>query len=89
MDNPGTWISPSEYQRMVEYKLPEGTVRFRVRVNADGTAKSCKVITTSGSPKLDQFACQSVNFYGRWEPARDARGNAVEGFWYSAARFTN
>ena len=53
----------------------EGTVGVRVTVTADGRATGCSVTASSGSPILDQAACQGMERYARFNPALDDAGN--------------
>lgn len=57
----------------------EGTVGVRVTVTAQGRAANCQVTSSSGSPDLDQAACQGMERYAQFNPALDAGGNPTEG----------
>lgn len=57
----------------------EGTVGVRVTVTAQGRATNCQVTASSGSPDLDQAACQGMERYAQFNPALDAGGNPTEG----------
>lgn len=57
----------------------EGTVGVRVTVTADGKATGCQVTASSGSPILDQAACQGMERYAQFNPALDAAGNPTTG----------
>lgn len=57
----------------------EGTVGVRVTVTAQGRAANCQVTASSGSPDLDQAACQGMERYAQFNPALDAGGNPTEG----------
>ena len=57
----------------------EGTVGVRVTVTPQGRAANCQVTSSSGSPDLDQAACQGMERYAQFNPALDAAGNPTEG----------
>ncbi|CCA94311.1 MULTISPECIES: energy transducer TonB [unclassified Novosphingobium] len=53
----------------------EGRVGVRVSINADGRVSSCSVTSSSGSPDLDEAACDGMTRYARFNPALDTAGN--------------
>lgn len=55
----------------------EGTVVIRLDVGADGRASGCRVTTSSGNADLDATTCRLAEQRFRYEPARNARGEAV------------
>ena len=55
----------------------EGTVVIRLNVDADGRASGCRVTSSSGNADLDATTCRLAEQRFRYEPARDARGQAV------------
>lgn len=57
----------------------EGTVGVRVTVTANGRAANCQVTASSGSPILDQAACQGMERYAQFNPALDRDGNPTDG----------
>ncbi|MCJ8191655.1 energy transducer TonB [Sphingomicrobium aestuariivivum] len=57
----------------------EGNVTMTWTVGNDGRVKDCAVTTSSGSDVLDAAACRLATQRLRYDPARDASGNAVEG----------
>jgi protein TonB len=46
----------------------QGAVQMRVVINTDGDVTSCTVERSSGSPRLDQAACEHVQAHWRWQP---------------------
>lgn len=90
---PPKYIGKSE-QRVVEnYPVRalreglEGTVAFVVRVSKEGRAIDCTITESSGHAILDKAACDDVQRYGRFEPATDENGNAVEGMLSSSVSY--
>ncbi len=57
----------------------EGTVGLRVTVTPQGKAANCQVTASSGSPILDQAACQGMERYAQFNPALDDAGNPTNG----------
>jgi protein TonB len=57
-----------EYPRMSRQMEEEGTVVLRVFVQADGSAGTVEIRTSSGFPLLDQSARNAVQSW-RFEPA--------------------
>jgi protein TonB len=57
----------------------EGRVGVRVTIGADGRVSGCSVTSSSGSPDLDQAACDGMTRYARYNPALDDAGNPTTG----------
>lgn len=59
----------------------EGRVGVRVTIDGEGRVSSCTVSSSSGSPDLDEAACDGMTRYARFNPALDAAGNPVSASW--------
>ena len=71
--------SPSpEYPLEAMRRRESGTVRVEVEVDASGVPVQVELGLRSGSRDLDRAALQAVSRW-RFQPARDAAGNAVPG----------
>lgn len=57
----------------------EGRVGVRVTIGPDGKVSACTVSSSSGSPDLDQAACDGMTRYARYNPALDEAGNPTTG----------
>jgi periplasmic protein TonB len=55
-----------------------GKVRFGIVIGTDGGVKTCVVLRSSGSERLDSRTCAIMQARLRFKPARDSEGNAVE-----------
>lgn len=55
-----------------------GLVVFRVLVGRDGRPRNCRVIRSSGDPRLDSVTCAAALRRLRFDPARDTAGRLVE-----------
>ncbi len=62
----------------------EGRVGVRVTVGADGRVSACSVSSSSGSPDLDEAACDGMQRYARFDPALDDGGNPVSSSYSTA-----
>ena len=56
-------------------------VRVRMNVGADGNATACAVQSDFNDEAFNTLACELLMRHARFEPARDAAGNAVASFW--------
>jgi protein TonB len=59
----------------------QGTVEFKVDVNADGRAENCVILKSSGFPRLDKATCDVVVRRARFKPASDGNGAPIRGTW--------
>ena len=57
----------------------EGRVGVRVTIGPDGRVSSCNVTSSSGTPDLDQAACEGMQRYARYNPALDDAGRPTTG----------
>jgi len=55
-----------------------GTVGIAFTVRSDGRVGDCRVLGSSGSPRLDGLTCDLVTARFRYHPAEDAAGHPVE-----------
>lgn len=85
---PGEWVTRNDYPAQDLREGNEGTVRFRLGINAEGKVTSCTITGSSGFPRLDNTACAKLSQRGRFEPATDGNGAKVAGTWYSAVRWS-
>lgn len=62
----------------------EGRVGVRVSINGEGRVSSCTVTSSSGSPDLDEAACDGMTRYARFNPALDTAGNPISDSYSTA-----
>lgn len=79
-----TWYSYDDYPASALSGGEQGTVTFRVTVDASGHPSDCVIIGSSESTALDQTTCQVVLRRGRFKPARDKSGKPVPSIWSSS-----
>ncbi|NNC72037.1 MAG: TonB family protein [Sphingomonadaceae bacterium] len=70
-------ISPRDYPRSARRARAEGLVGTTVHVGADGRVSRCIITNSSGNAALDETTCRLIRERFRYEPARNARGQAV------------
>lgn len=83
-----SWIERRDYPTMEIFRRAEGITGFELTVGADGRAKSCAVIQSSGSAVLDETTCALVSERARFDPARDAKGRKIQGRYRSRVQWT-
>lgn len=82
----GSWAAriQSNYPTRAAREEREGRVGVRVTVGPDGKVSACSVSGSSGSPDLDEAACDGMQRYARFDPALDADGNPVSSSYSTA-----
>ena len=74
---------PFEYPLASIRHGEEGKVEYEIEVDASGRAIGCRIVTSSGHPRLDDEACRHIKQM-RFEAARDDEGNPVPGAFRSS-----
>ena len=85
--NPGRWVPPYEYPEISMLTGEEGTTGFLLEVGANGRVNDCSITRSSGSSRLDERACRSLERRARFRPALDNAGEPVSGYYRSAVRW--
>lgn len=86
-NNPGSWVTQSDYRSSWISREYTGTVGFRLSIGAGGKVEGCSVTKSSGVSELDQATCQLVQRRARFNPAKNDQGRAVAGTYNSAVRW--
>ncbi|WP_440980150.1 TonB family protein [Sphingomonas pseudosanguinis] len=60
-----------------------GRVRVAVLVDNTGEPRRCVVLQSSGEALLDQSTCRLMLEKARFDPARNRKGRAVAGVYWS------
>jgi len=71
-------ITPDDYPIESLKRGEVGDVKFGVVVGADGLVKSCSILRSSGSQRLDTQTCRIMQARLRFKPAHDSQGSPVE-----------
>ncbi|HEX4846885.1 MAG TPA: energy transducer TonB [Novosphingobium sp.] len=85
--NPGVWVQQSDYPPAALREEREGNTGFRLYVDATGRPTACTVTSSSGSPDLDETACEMMMLRARFKPARDSKGLPTAGTFASRVRW--
>jgi len=85
--NPGNWATANDYPSRALREEREGTTGFRVTVGPDGRVTDCQITSSSGSPDLDQTACDKIRQRARFTPATDGEGNPTSGTYSNRVRW--
>lgn len=64
-----------------------GMALLRLIVGPDGKPRECLTNPDAPDHDFDEAACKTVLRYGRFEPALDANGTPVEGFWQTTVYY--
>ncbi len=73
------WVTTNDYPTSDLRAEHEGSVRYRLTINAAGKVSSCAVVVSSGFTGLDQAACANLTRRGQFEPAADGTGARTPG----------
>ena len=71
---------PPAYPRMSRRMGEQGTVLVRVFINAEGRADKAEIRTSSGYPRLDEAALETVQ---RWRYVPGKRAGVAEAMWFN------
>lgn len=86
--NLASYIRPGDYPAEALKNSEQGTVRFRLSVNAKGRVEGCAITASSGSPSLDAASCRIVTTRARFEPAVDSEGKPTSDYIESKLAWT-
>ena len=80
-DGQGRWAAriQENYPARAIRDETEGSVGVRVTISPQGRVTACSVTNSSGSPVLDEAACDGMTRYARYNPALDDAGNPTSG----------
>ena len=71
---------PPAYPRMSRRMGEQGTVLLRVFINAEGRAEKAEIRSSSGYPRLDEAALETVQ---RWRYVPGQRAGQPEAMWFN------
>jgi protein TonB len=86
-NDPGSWVTTSDYRSSWINREMVGTARFRLEVAADGKVQNCAIIGTSGYPELDAATCALVTRRARFDAAKDETGARTSGSYTSSVKW--
>lgn len=79
----GRWFNLSDYPKKAQREGREGTVEFRLTVDAKGRVSRCDIAASSGHKDIDESTCKAVTKRARFTPAQDGTGKKVSGNYQS------
>jgi protein TonB len=85
--SPQSWVTNDDYPPSAQRDGVEGTTGFALQVGPDGRVQSCSITASSGSSVLDDTACRLLQRRARFNPAKDAGGNAIAATFRSRFRW--
>jgi TonB family protein len=77
--NLNQYFSTDDYPPTAAARGAQGTAGFRLSIGADGAVTGCTITRSAGDAALDAATCAILLGRARYEPARDAAGQAVPG----------
>lgn len=77
-------ISDEDYPASAVRANEQGRTGFRLTISTTGRVSNCVVTNSSGSAMLDSTTCRILRMRARFTPARDVKGEPVEGFYEGA-----
>ena len=81
------YASPNDYPNSALSTGVEGDAHALVDVDVEGRASNCRIIRSSGNRAIDTATCTIVTKRARYEPARNAKGEAVTSPYYLVFRW--
>lgn len=81
------WVTTQDYPTADLRAEHQGSVRFRLDIDARGRVSQCSIAMSSGYTGLDEATCKYVSRRARFEPATDADGQAVAGSYLGTIRW--
>ena len=76
--NQGDWFPQDSYPAGARRAGAEGRVSVSVTVGPNGRVTSCRVTSSAGNSELDDATCRLATRNGRFNPAKDVNGTAIE-----------
>ncbi|ODP36879.1 energy transducer TonB [Sphingomonas turrisvirgatae] len=83
---PGNWVTDDDYPSGSVVAGEQGSVTFRLDIDAKGTPSGCTVVAGSGYKALNEATCELMMKRARFRPAELADGAPTPYFYIS--RFT-
>lgn len=76
----GEWINNADYPVSALRVKRQGITLIGWTISTEGRITDCRILKSSGTPELDQAACEGILKRGRYRPALDAAGKPVESY---------
>ncbi len=86
-NNPGRWITDSDYRSVWIRQDMSGVAGFAVTIDAKGRVSDCTITRSTGHAALDNATCKLVERRARFHAAKDSYGNAIAGTFSSSVNW--
>nr|WP_192895923.1 energy transducer TonB [Parerythrobacter lutipelagi] len=86
-NNPGGWITNSDYRSSWIRRDYAGTVSFNLSVGSDGRVSGCSVTGGSAPQDLKDASCSLIQRRARFNAATDGEGRATTGSYSNTVRW--
>jgi TonB family protein len=86
-NNPGEWVTVSDYPIDLLQKGTLGVVDFRLNVNESGKPSACSIQESTREKGFDKVVCDKILKRARFQPALAADGSAIASYFISRVRF--
>lgn len=84
---PSNWVSNADYPARALREERSGTTGFRLTIGTDGRVQDCQITSSSGSPDLDQAACDNLRRRARFKPAIGGDGQPMTDTYSNRVRW--
>lgn len=71
------WVTTDDYPPGALREGREGVTKLAWQINEQGKVENCQVVSSSGSPDLDETACRLLTRRGKYTPAKDQNGRPM------------
>lgn len=84
---PSSWIRDRDYRSTWIRRELQGTASFQLGIGANGKVSDCRVTRSTGHSALDDATCKLISKRARFNPARNAQGEAISGTYSSSIQW--
>ena len=85
--SPGNWITSADYPSKSLMQGHNGIVQFRLDVDEAGKILGCHILARTNPDEFADVSCRAVSRRAKLQPALDATGRPVKGFYITKVRF--
>lgn len=86
-NDPGDWITTSDYPSSAVRRNHQGAIAFRLSVDAEGKPTQCHIQGASEPAEFNDLVCSLLRKRARFDPALDANGEAMPSFFRGKVMF--
>lgn len=74
-NDPSQWATSNDYPSRALREEKTGTTTFRVKIGENGNVESCSIVSSSGTPELDDATCKNVTRRARFRKPSEGYGD--------------